>query len=281
MVESVTECLRPSGHCLVLLLKHTQKTSGEKMILNKSSPLNTPEVPVFTRVALERALSVGGCIICTAVRASERKSIHSFLYEGMMSPGVRQDFLRKGGFCSRHFWLAKEIEEDSWQAGGIGLAILCEDLLRLASATFEKHIDPSRQKKRTIALPTAPTKATIGAPCIFCEENATRESYLIEVLEELLEEPPFRRPFGDDRLCVTHGQIAVTNWKIEGNRRWIASAVHRRTVVLAEEVRKFIDKHDYQRKGELAVKDDDAVQRAMRMLVGSDRRSSQDEAARQ
>jgi hypothetical protein len=80
---------------------------------------------------------------------------------------------------------------------------------------------------------------------------------------------------------VTHGQIAVTNWKIEENRRWIASAVHRRTVVLAEEVRKFIDKHDYQRKGELAVKDDDAVQRAMRMLVGSDRRSSQDEAARQ
>jgi len=92
---------------------------------------------------------------------------------------------------------------------------------------------------------------------------------------------PSRRPLGDDRLCVTHGQIAVTNWKIEENRRWIASAVHRRTVVLAEEVRKFIDKHDYQRKGELAVKDDDAVQRAMRMLVGSDRRSSQDEAARQ
>lgn len=195
-----------------------------------------------------------------------------------MSPGVRQDFLRKGGFCRRHFWLAKEIEEDSWQAGGIGLAILCEDLLRLTTSIFEPQTNPSRQKKRTITLRAKPTPAAIGAPCIFCEENATTESYLIEVLEDLLGEPPFRRALEDGCLCVAHGQIATTEWKNEENRMWIASAVRKHTVVLAEGIRKFIDKHDYQRRGELAGAEVDVVQRAIRMLVGSDRRFFQNEA---
>jgi hypothetical protein len=165
----------------------------------------------------------------------------------------------------------------SWQAGGIGLAILCEDLLRLASAIFEQHTAPSRPKKRTIVLRTEPTTATIGAPCIFCEENATRESCWIEVLEELLGELPFRRALENECLCLAHSQVAATSWKNEENRMWIASAVRMHTVVLAEEIRKFIDKHDYQSRGELAGVDDNVVRRAIRMLVGSDRRLSIDE----
>jgi hypothetical protein len=236
---------------------------------------------VFTRVALERGLGAGGCIICAAVRASERKSIHSFLYEGMMlSPGVRQDFLRKGGFCRRHFWVAKEIEADSWQAGGIGLAILCEDLLRLASSTFGGQTEPSRRQKRIAALRADPSTATIGARCIFCEENVARESYLIEVLEELLGEPPFWRALENGCLCVVHGQIASAKWKNEKNRMWIASAVRKHAVVLAEEIRKFIDKHDYRRRGELAGEEADVVQRAIRVLVGFEYRFSQTKADR-
>jgi hypothetical protein len=63
----------------------------------------------LTRDTLSKALALGGCVICRAVHAAERKGIHSFLYEGMMFPLVRQKFLHGGGFCLRHFWMAKEM----------------------------------------------------------------------------------------------------------------------------------------------------------------------------
>ena len=85
----------------------------------------------FTRSTLSKVFAPGGCALCAVVHASERKGIHSFLYESMMSASVRQKFLDGGGFCSRHFWMAKEIEEETWLRGSIAVAILCEDLNRL------------------------------------------------------------------------------------------------------------------------------------------------------
>jgi hypothetical protein len=77
----------------------------------------------FTRGNLSKAFALGGCVICHAVHAGERKGIHSFLREGMMFPHVRQKFLDGGAFCLRHFCMAKEIEDMSWQTGGFGLAL--------------------------------------------------------------------------------------------------------------------------------------------------------------
>jgi hypothetical protein len=91
----------------------------------------------FTHDLLERAMRGGGCIICGALRMSERKSIHSFLYEGMMSPLVRRRFLDGEGFCARHFAIAREIEDECWPEGGIGVAILCQDLVRQVSGRVQ------------------------------------------------------------------------------------------------------------------------------------------------
>jgi HEAT repeats len=43
----------------------------------------------FTRDTLSKALTRGGCAICNAVAGAERKSIYSFLHEGMMFPSLR------------------------------------------------------------------------------------------------------------------------------------------------------------------------------------------------
>ncbi len=228
------------------------------------------EVPVFTRLALERGLASGPCLICAAVRASERKSIHNFLYEGMMSPTVRQDFLRKGGFCRRHFWIANEIEEDSWQAGGIGLALLCEDLLRVAGESFNLTASASRQNKRAIMRRAQPVIFKPGWPCMFCEENTTRESYLLEILEDLLEDPQFQAVLEGRSLCVSHAQLAASKWKSQYNRASIAAALRTQLQLLAGEMRAFIDKHDYQHRSDLSSEEAHALWRAIQILVGSD-----------
>jgi len=257
--------------------KSNRSHRGMPMMPNRSTRARTQEVPVFTRIALERALVSGLCLICTAVRASERKSIHAFLYEGMMSPGVRQDFLRKGGFCRRHFWMAKRIEEDSWQAGGIGLAILCEGLLRLASDSFVPNANAPRSRKRTIMRRTEPPTISIGSPCVFCEENTARESYLIEILEKLLGEAQFQPVARGELPCVAHARIAATNWRSEHNRTSVSSAVRSQLQLLAGEIRTFIDKHDYQNRNELRDEQRDVLQRAIQVLVGSDHRFGRSE----
>jgi predicted RNA-binding protein Jag len=234
------------------------------------------EVPVFTQIALEQALHSGRCLSCVAVHASERKSIHAFLYEGMMSLGVRQDFRRKGGFCRRHFWMANQIEEDCWQTGGIGLAILCEDLLRLANDIPDENAGPSRKNKRLIGRRSEPVAITIGSRCIFCEENATRESYLIEILEALIGEPQFHRILEDRPLCVAHGRMAATKWKSAENRASIANALRTYLQRLAAEMRIFIDKHDHQRRNELREEQSGVLQYAIDALVGFDHSAYQE-----
>lgn len=228
------------------------------------------EVPVFTRMALEHALATGPCAICIAVHASERKSIHAFLYEGMMSPAVRQEFIGKGGFCRRHFWMAEQIEEDSWQAGGIGLAILCEDLLRLAGNIIEENAEAAPKKRRLVRRRAEAATITLGVPCIFCEENTTREAYLIEIFEELIGEPEFQRIFTDRPLCVTHSQIALATWKNVDNRLLLRKALHSHLQCLTTQMREFIDKHDHQRRNELRHAERNILQYAIDALVGLD-----------
>ena len=79
-----------------------------------------------------------------------------------------------------------------------------------------------------------------------------------------------RVPLRNDLGATFHGERFGARCTLPW--MWIASAVRKRTVVLAEEIRRFIDKHDYQRRGELAGEEAEVVQRAIGMLVGSDRR---------
>ena len=124
----------------------------------KAGPANTLWA---TQTTLSKAFALGGCGICNAVRAAERKGIHSFLYEGMMFPFVRQQFLDGGGFCLRHFWMAKEIEDETWPTGGFGMAILCESLTHLADAGLSEiaAVEPNarptllRRREANVFLP--------------------------------------------------------------------------------------------------------------------------------
>lgn len=139
----------------------------------------------LTRDTLKKALGLGGCAICHAVHAAERKGIHSFLYEGMMFPFVRQKFLQGGGFCQRHFWMAKEIEDDTWPTGGFGLAILCESLTRFADTGLSEVADVEPNSRLTLLRRRQANAFIPGHDCMFCQDNREKEEFLAEVLEEL------------------------------------------------------------------------------------------------
>jgi hypothetical protein len=222
----------------------------------------------FTRDTLSKAFARGGCAICNAVRTAERKSIHSFLHEGMMFPSVRQKFLAGGGFCLRHFWMAKEIEEQAWQTGGFGIAILCEDLARLARSGLAaiKAIEPNLRSslfRRSEAHPFVP-----GRACMFCQENLEKEQFLGEALEELSDEEEFAVPLAANGLCIPHGQVALQIWKDPVKRERLFAQLDGRIAELESDLREFIRKHDYQYRDEPRGPEQDSVLRSMRLFAG-------------
>lgn len=244
-------------------------------LLNFGKPKKNPEKaredsPAlwFTRDTLSKAFALSGCAICNAVRAAERKGIHSFLYEGMMFPVVRQKFLDGGGFCLRHFWMAKGIEDESWATGGFGMAILCEDLVRLAEdgmadiAAVEPNSRPALLKRREVH-PFVP-----GHNCIFCKDNRDKERFLVEVLEELIEEQEFAMPLANHGLCIRHGQLALQLWKDQGKRETLFGQLKAQARELAVDLREFIRKRDYQYRDEPAGREHDSVLRAICSFVG-------------
>lgn len=224
----------------------------------------------FTRDTLSKAFARGGCAICNAVHAAERKSIHSFLYEGMMFPSVRQKFLAGGGFCLRHFWMAKEIEDEAWQTGGFGLAILCEDLARLAGSGLAalKAVDPS--PRPSLFRRSEPEAFVPGQNCMFCQENREKAQFLGGVLEELSEEEEFAAPLAANGLCIPHGQVALQIWKEPTKRERLFAQMEARVIELGNDLREFIRKHDYQYRSEPRGPEQDSVLRSMRLFVGPD-----------
>lgn len=223
----------------------------------------------FTRDTLSKAFALGGCAICHVVHANERKEIHSFLYEGMMSPHVRQKFLDGGGFCLRHFWMAKEIEDISWQTGGFGLAILCEELTRLANSGLD-DLDASLSNSWTTLL-KRPREIRVFLPghdCIFCQGNREEEHFLTEVLEEFVEEEELQKSLAEHGLCIRHGQLAVETWKLSPQRNQLSSRLKAQISELAADLREFIRKRDYQHRNETPGREWDSVARAMQFFVG-------------
>lgn len=226
----------------------------------------------FTEMSLADSLRTGECLICSNLIYAERRSIHSFLWEGMMSPHVRGKFLEGGGFCARHFWIAKRIEEECWPAGGIGVAILCENLVAKAIAETPAETDlngseplgPFRRKKDVHV--SAP-----GGGCIFCLDWIEREESLVATLEYLKNKPAWSQNLEQSPLCVHHALLALQIWGGSQDKRQILNALTMRLREVQTDLNEFIRKHDWNHRDEPLGREKDSVQRAIQMLSALER----------
>jgi hypothetical protein len=232
-----------------------------------------------TRTTLGKAFALGGCVICNAVHAAERKGIHSFLYEGMMFPFVREQFLSGGVFCLRHFWMAKEIEDETWLTGGFGIAILCESLTHLADAGLIEAAAVAPNARPTLRKRPKVNVFLPGHDCMFCQDNREKEEFLAEVLETLTDEEEFREPLATHGLCIRHGELALRIWTDQDKRKELFAQLKARVTELAADLREFIRKRDYQYRDEPSGREGDAVLRAMLFFVGPDHVQRTNEAA--
>jgi hypothetical protein len=229
----------------------------------------------FSMMGLKEALARGGCVLCQALRTSLRRYLFSFLYEGMMSGIVREEFLEGGGFCEQHFWQAKGIEEECW-AEGFGVAILCEDLLQRSLKDLEllsKNPDRLTRNflkiRRSSAISAKRFRLVAGTDCIACAVLKGSEEHLLMVLEELLEESDFGDRYRHSAgLCLRHLQEAAKHWESTAALHLVKARAQEVVHLLLTELREFQRKHDYQYKHEPRGLEWSSPERAIEFLVG-------------
>lgn len=223
----------------------------------------------FTESSLKESIRSGECLVCSNLVHSERRAIHSFLWEGMMSPRVRSEFLKGGGFCVRHFWMAKRIEDEGWRAGGIGVAILCENLVGQTASQLPSEADLGRRKamgrfryKRDFGVPPS------GSGCIFCHDWIKREESLIETLEYLKNRREWSKALEQSPLCVHHVLVAFHLWREPADKLQLRAAFVARLRELQADLKEFIRKHDWNHREEPMGREKSSVQRAIQVLTG-------------
>lgn len=226
----------------------------------------------FTEMSLADSLRLGECLVCSNLVHSERRSIRSFLWEGMMSSDVRTQFLEGGGFCSRHFWIAKDIERECWAAGGIGIAILCENLVARAMAELSREpfsvraeaLNPFHRRKDVHLLPP-------GSGCIFCRDWIEREESLIATLESLKCKTTWSEKLKESPLCAHHMHVALGIWKGSEDKQELREAFEARLRDLQLDLNEYIRKHDWNQRDEPLGRERDVLERAIRVLTGLER----------
>ena len=223
----------------------------------------------FTESSLAESLRFEECLICSNLVHSERQAIHSFLWEGMMSPRAREAFLKGGGFCPRHFWIAKRIEDDTWPSGGVGVAILCENLV--ASAIEElppeanlKRAAPKGPFQHKTAVNVLPT----GSGCIFCKDWTMREESLLDLLEFLRHKPEWSERLERSPLCVHHARMALQIWRGPEDKLQLCAALGEHLHQLRADLKEFIRKRDWNHREEPPGREKGAVLRAIQVLAG-------------
>jgi Family of unknown function (DUF6062) len=243
-----------------------QTVKPQKQQANRAQELQ--RLLPITCGALEDALRLGGCPVCQALHKLEQRSLFSFLYEGMMSGPARQEFLQSGGFCPRHFRLARRVKHQSHGIGDFEIASLCRQLVPMAEKDLESVFGATPGRTR-LGLKREPERSLVpGRDCIFCRDTRTREREIIEVLEGLIEDEGFAAGVAANGLCLAHGRLAMAAWKHPGSRRWLAETMARFTAELAADLRQFVRKHEAQHRDEPFGREADVVQRSVAFLLG-------------
>jgi Family of unknown function (DUF6062) len=227
---------------------------------------------VFAKCDLLEGLSQGRCPVCHATEKATRKYIHSFLYEGMMSPIARQDFLDGGGFCHAHFWQTKTIEQECWD-DGFGVAILCENLLEASLKDLE-NLTPGQAGLRASLVRIRRVKSgretsrNPGHGCIACKASRGSELHLLSALEGWLGDSDFADRFNQSPgLCLRHIRAAGEQWTSQASLEAVRLSGKKWISHLLKEIREFQRKHDFQYKHEPRGTEWTSPERAIEFLV--------------
>ncbi|HTS16091.1 MAG TPA: DUF6062 family protein [Verrucomicrobiae bacterium] len=171
------------------------------------------------------AMAEEGCALCRLVARAEHDALDALLYENVNDPGTRDALSASLGFCPAHAELATQMSD------AFGIAVLYEALCRDAAARIT----------RGQSLETA-------KPCPICRAAGAGEDRYLGEFCLRVSEPEFRDRFlASEGFCLPHFQRVAAMIRDPATGETVRAHVAATLLTLADELRAFIDKHDYKK----------------------------------
>jgi hypothetical protein len=205
-----------------------------------------------TYESLLAACQQPGCPFCHVTRDIELHYIDHYLYAQVNDYKSRVRFRASVGFCPEH----AEMAMDELSGKSLGLAILYEDLLRIAQENLEKgkNLSPAKGK------------------CPACLVREDTNGYLLTDLNKHILLPELQAALKTSPgLCFSHFSRAFDHLRGE-KRRLLVSAQLQIIESLRAELAEYIRKNDYRFGSEEFGAERDSWRRAVALVARGKRK---------
>jgi|GEM_PF-412010 hypothetical protein len=203
-------------------------------------------------ITLVDAINKGGCPICKSIEESENRNIWILLYEHVNDPYVRERINRGNGFCSYHFQKIINIAQNDPLLGGLGPAIIVEDLLN----KYVKNIKTDNQ---------------LETECYMCSElEKIENSYLSSFISKLTSTDILNHYENNSQsiLCYQHF-ITIFSHVPESVAQKLKEIQLKKLEKLLNEVQSYIAKHDYRHADKIKETEAKSWIKAIETIKGS------------
>jgi len=188
-----------------------------------------------------------GCPFCRVTHEVEYRYLDQFFYSQVNDYNSRVRFRASTGFCPQH----AEISMNELAGKSLGLAILYEDLLRIAQEGLEKGQNLAQAKGK----------------CPACQLRDETNGYLLTDLDRYILQPELQTALqGSAGLCFAH--FAPAYERLRGDKRRQLVAIQLQAIqALRGELAEFIRKNDYRFQNEGFGAERDAWRRAVGLVT--------------
>ena len=187
-----------------------------------------------------------GCPVCRLEHAADLRYLDRLFYEQVNDFAVRQQLRASQGFCVEHARMAT----DEMQGKALGLAIIFDDLLRLALEDLTGQRAGFHVSKK----------------CPACENREeTTGRVFAELSKNILQADMLAAFQSSQGLCFGHLRQALEHLRIPEKRKVLISAQREIMAKLRAELAEYIRKNDYRFAGESFGEERDSWRRAVKM----------------
>jgi len=206
-----------------------------------------------------------GCIACAAANRAARAYLEALLWESVNDAELRPRLREAHGFCREHTGLALRVARAA--GAGVGIAILYEDLLRVARAEAESAVGATagRRGRRRVSDPLRPARR-----CSACASASATARNCLALLAKAAPDSTIgeRARRAEHGICLPHLRDGLQAAEDEESARRLLELFAHVEESLRAELKEFIRKHDYRYANEPRGDEQTSWWRAPPWIVG-------------
>ena len=221
---------------------------------------------------LAEACARPGCPVCGCLRDAAGRHLSAILAEHVTDPLSRARLAEAWGFCATHAAALREMPE-----AALGTAIVYQGLVEQACRWLDETARSAGTPhgRRGWRALVGRSQRTPGEPrprrerCPVCVELVALEAGHLDALLAGIEGVELGPAYAaSDGLCLPHLELALARAGARPGAARLAALTREKLRALADDLRRFVDKHDHRARPSFTEREAGAWQQALALVAG-------------